>query len=78
MLCSLTYQKSPFIAFFGFFYSMFECNSTYSKKRGFHVKYTPETNKQTNKQIIALRKKERKQIVRILNMVSFEPQFYVS
>ena len=68
MLCSLTYQKSPFTAFFGFFKSMFECNSTYSKTRGFDVKYTPKTNKQTNKQIIALRKKERKQVVRILNI----------
>ena len=36
---------------------MFECDSTCSKNSGFDVKYTPEGNKQTNKQIIAHRMK---------------------
>ena len=36
---------------------MFECDSYLFKNSGFDVKYTPEADKQTNKQIIAHRMK---------------------
>ena len=55
---------------------MFECDGTCSKNSGFDVKYT--INKQTNKQTNYLKKTETsKQIIRIMNLVSFEPQCYV-
>ena len=50
---------------------MFECEGIYLKITGFAVKFALETNKQINKQIIAQGMKYDKQIIRIMNLVSF-------